>query len=103
MEEAVSVSAHNITVSESDDGADDCLDGDNDFGGTSDNRALDPAKFNAMFTLSLETKHRMSQAAIDSVVSSVGILVENHLNIYKQHVKAKLTEMNVNAHVVDHN
>jgi len=79
-----------------DNSAHDDLDAD-----TGTSHSLDVANFNAMFTLSLAAKHNMSQSAVDSVVSTTSALIENHLTVFKQRVKRKLNDMNVDADVVD--
>ena len=56
----------------------------------SDECIPDVAHFNAMFTLCLETKFNMSQAAIDNVVSTAQNLVEHHLHQYKPKVIEKM-------------
>ena len=57
--------------------------------------------FNAMFTLSLSSKHNLSQSAVDHVVSSTEVLLQSHLKLFKENVKSKLAEMHVDPAGVD--
>ena len=67
----------------------------------SDECIPDVAHFNAMFTLCLETKFNMSQAAIDNVVSTAQNLVEHHLHQYKQKVIEKMDSLHVDSNVIE--
>ncbi len=60
-------------------------------------KAPTQSDFNAMFTLSLEAKHNLSQTAIDGVVSTTNVLVENHILAYKQRVAEWLQQSGVDA------
>ena len=57
--------------------------------------------FNARFTLSLEAQHQLSQTALDTVVSSASVLVESHVNRFKQEVKKQLEELNIDSTICD--
>ena len=56
---------------------------------------------NALYTMSLEARHNLTQTAIDAVVSSTSILLEEHMNSFKSQLKRKLEERNINGNVVD--
>ena len=61
----------------------------------------DISHFNSMFTLSLETKHNMSQSAIDNVVSTANLLVESHIDDFKRQIQSKLESLNIEPDIVD--
>jgi len=74
---------------------------DDDSADVPNSNVHDPLRFNSLFTLSLAAKHNLSQSAVDNVVSSTDVLLENHLEFFKQQVKLKLTEINVDPGVID--
>ena len=80
---------------------DGCSNSDDDSADMPNTNVSDPLHFNAMFTLSLAAKHNLSQSAVDSVISSTDVLLENHLEFFKQQLKLKLTEIDVDPGVID--
>ena len=56
---------------------------------------------NAMYTLSLETQHKMTKTAIDAVVESTSLLLNSHLDHYRTQLKDKLAERGIDASIVD--
>jgi hypothetical protein len=63
--------------------------------------AADLPHFNAMFTLCLESKHNMSQSAIDNIVSTTSSLVESQLGHFKDQLKEKLQNAGIDPDIVE--
>ena len=57
--------------------------------------------YNALYTMSLEAKHNISQTAVDHIVSSTSILLNAQLDHFKAKLKQELQSRNINSDFID--
>ena len=56
---------------------------------------------NAAFALALESRHNLSQSSVDDVIESTSLLIEQHVALYKNRVRAEIVEQGLNAEFLD--
>ena len=64
-------------------------------------QAIGTEYFNAMYTLSLQAQHNLSQARFDAVVASTSTLLDAHTGALQEQLKKALEERNIDPVVVD--
>ena len=62
---------------------------------------LDVGHYNAMYSLGLQAEHNISETAIDSIVESTLVLINNHMEHYLVQIKNKLLEKGISPSVID--
>lgn len=66
-----------------------------------DSMPFNPRYFNSSFTLALESKLNLSQTAVDCVVSTTSILLENHIALFRNSLKERLRERQIDERIID--
>jgi hypothetical protein len=61
----------------------------------------DQCHSNALFSLALEAKHKVSKCAIDSILDSTATLLDQHLNCFKQQLKQEFGARGLDAGIID--
>lgn len=64
-------------------------------------QAIDKKYFNAMFCLSLQSEHNLSESGVDAVVSSTSTLLDIHIDALKCEFRKKLEERNIDPTIID--
>jgi len=63
--------------------------------------AIDKKYFNAMFCLSLQSEHNLSEAGVNTVIASTPTLLDVHMDALKCEVRKKLDERNIDPAIID--